>query len=186
MQLKSNTALLLIDLQQGFNESSFFGTERNNPQAEQNATNLLNCWRKQQLPIFHIQHCSTNLDSPLREGHSGHNFVVGLEPKANEPLFKKTVNSSFIETNLKTELDKFAITDLVIVGLTTEHCVSTTTRMAANYGYNCFLVSDATAAFDKTICSKHFSAEIIHQTSLATLDKEFAKIIDTQTILDLF
>ena len=52
-------------------------------------------------------------------------------------------------TNLKETLDNEQCKTLVITGLTTDHCVSTTTRMAGNYGYNTYLISDATATFDK-------------------------------------
>jgi len=72
-----------------------------------------------------------------------------VRPKEGEPIIKKNVNSAFIGTDLKQQLDKFNIKKLIIVGLTTDSCVSTTTRMAGNYGYDTFIVSDATATFDK-------------------------------------
>ena len=64
-------------------------------------------------------------------------------------MFQKNVNSAFIGTGLENfHLKKQNYTSLVIVGLTTPHCVSTTTRMAGNLGFQSFVVSDATAAFD--------------------------------------
>lgn len=95
------------------------------------------------------------------------------------------MNSSFIGTNLKEMLDDKNIATLIIVGLTTDHCVSTTTRMAGNYGYETYLISDATATFDKIgINNEKYSAELIHLTSLASLNEEFAIIWDSNKLLN--
>lgn len=59
------------------------------------------------------------------------------------------MNSAFIGTTLKRDLRIDGIDTLVIVGLTTNHCVSTTARMAGSLGFKTFVVSDATAAFDR-------------------------------------
>ena len=99
-------------------------------------------------------------------------------------LFQKHVNSAFIGTDLECQLREHGYETLVIVGLTTPHCVSTTTRMAGNLGFNVYLVADATAAFEmKGHDGKQYTAEEIHAVSLATLNAEFAAVIETETLL---
>jgi nicotinamidase-related amidase len=96
------------------------------------------------------------------------------------------VNSAFIGTNLKERIASSGSHTLVIVGLTTDHCVSTTARMARNYGYNTYLVADAIATFDKIgVTSERFDAELIHQTALASLKDECATIVDSAGLLTL-
>ena len=176
-------ALILIDIQKGFDDIEYWGGQRNNLQAETNAGELLEIWRKNNLPIFHIKHCSTNPISPLNEENSGNEFKEIVKPKDGETIIKKNVNSSFIGTDLKEQLDKRKISKLVIIGLTTDHCVSTTTRMAGNIGFDTFLVSDATSTFNKKgIDGQNYSAELIHETALASLKDEFATIITTDFI----
>ena len=176
-------ALLLIDFQKGFDNLEYWGGQRNNPNAEENAAELLELWRENNLPVFHIKHCSSTPSSLLNEYNEGNEFKDIVKPKANETIIKKNVNSAFIGTNLKELLDNENITKLVIVGLTTDHCVSTTTRMAGNFGFDTFLVSDATATFNKTgVDGQNFTAELIHETSLASLNNEFAKIVSTKFI----
>ena len=173
-------ALILIDIQKGFDNVEYWGGQRNNLDAEKNAGELLKLWRKNELPIFHIQHCSSMPTSLLNETNKGNEFKDVVKPVGEEPIIKKNVNSAFIGTDLKKRLDNEKITKLVIVGLTTDHCVSTTTRMAGNFGFDTFLVSDATATFNKKwLDGKNFSAELIHETALASLNGEFATVVTT-------
>ncbi|KAF2340680.1 cysteine hydrolase family protein [Flavobacterium tistrianum] len=182
----NNPALILIDIQKGFHDVAYWGGDRNNVSAEEKAGELLEIWRNKKLPIFHVQHCSSNPNSILNETNAGNEFQNVVKPLEGETVIKKNVNSAFIGTNLKELLDNAKITNLVIVGLTTDHCVSTTTRMAGNFGYNVYLVSDATATFNKKgLNGEEFSAELIHQTALASLNEEFAQVVDSEFIKEI-
>src|ERR1041385_2098963 len=177
-------ALLLIDIQKGFSDIPYWGGGRNNPDAETKASELLKLWRKEGLPIYHIKHCSTTPASPLRPTHPGNEFLDIVKPMPGEPVVEKNVNSAFIGTDLKDQLDRLAIKKLVIVGLTTDHCVSTTTRMAGHFGYETYLVDDATATFNKKGSNgQNFTADLIHETAIASLKDEFATIVSTDSIL---
>lgn len=178
-----NPALFLIDIQKGFEDIDYWGGQRNNPDAELRASELLKLWRAQGLPIFHIQHCSSNPTSPLHETNVGNAFNDLVAPIASETIIQKNVNSAFIGTTLQAQLDIANITTLIIVGLTTDHCISTTTRMAGNLGYETYIVNDATAAFNKKgFDGKNYTAELIHETALASLHKEFATIVTADFI----
>lgn len=178
------TALLLIDIQKGLQEVDFYGTERNNPHAEENCQKILLAFREKSLPISHVKHNSTNPDSPLHPSKKGNAFHPLVQPITGEPVYAKSVNSAFIGTDLEAQLHTQNISDLVIVGLTVEHCISTSVRMAANMGFKVTLISDATAAFDKIgVDGKVYSAELIYHTELANLKNEFAQIMDTETFL---
>lgn len=186
MPTTKQTALLIIDVQQAFNNEAYWGGNRNNPHAEENIARLLAAWREKGLPIFHVQHCSANPKSPLHETNEGNAFKEVAKPTAGEPIIKKSVNSAFIGTNLQEYLQAQGITGVVIVGLITNHCVSTTARMAANLGFQTTVVSDATATFDRvSYDGRCFSAEEIHEISLASLHDEFATIANTSSVLAL-
>jgi nicotinamidase-related amidase len=178
-----NTALLLIDIQDGFKDLEYWGN-RNNPDAEKNASEILNAWRQHKLPVFHIKHNSKNPKSKLAPGQSGNEIQKIVAPSGKEPVIEKNVNSAFIGTDLQSRLDQQGISSVVVVGLTTDHCVSTTVRMAGNLGYTTFLVNDATATFDKVSeTGEKFSADLIHKTALASLHDEFATVLSTQDLL---
>jgi len=183
IKISDRPALILVDIQKGFDDINYWGGERNNHDAELRAAELLKIWRDNDLPVIHVQHCSTNPISPLHPTHPGNQFNVLVTPVKGEPVIKKNVNSAFIGTDLQARLDNAKITTLVIVGLTTDHCISTTTRMAGNLGYKTFLVADATATFNKkSIDGANYAAELIHQTALASLNDEFATVVTTDYI----
>ena len=179
----SNEALLVIDVQKGFDDPIW--GKRNNPHAESNIALLLSAWRRKQLPVIHIQHCSVEPASPLRPDQPGNEFKEESLPIAGEQRFTKTVNSAFIGTKLEQYLRDQEIINLVVVGLTTDHCVSTSTRMAGNLGFHVTLVADATAAFDRTgHDGVEYSADDIHRIHLASLNNEFCKVRSTDWVLN--
>lgn len=183
---KQKAALILIDFQKGFDEGAYLTKNRNNKDAEKKASIILSKWRENGLPIFHIIHSSTDPNSRFHESQSGFEIKDELKPIKGEAVIKKSVHSAFIGTDLKERLKKQGLNSLVIIGMTTNHCVSTTTRMAGDYGFETFLISDATATFDREgINGEKFSAEIIHQTALANLNNDFAKVIDIKKLFEL-
>lgn len=181
LPLKSkNVALVLIDVQEGFNDP-FWG-KRNNPQAEQKITRLLDLFRKASLPVIHVQHLSTNENSPLRPGQPGVELMAPMAPLGTERIFQKRVNSAFIGTDLDKHLRSENIGILVMVGFTSDHCVSTSARMAANLGFSVVVVSDATVTFDRQGVHATYPADLVHDISLASLNGEFATVMTSNEV----
>ncbi|MFC4321494.1 cysteine hydrolase family protein [Litchfieldia salsa] len=178
-------ALIIIDVQEAFN-SPKWGV-RNNLQAEENIRILLSLWRKTKQEVIYIQHTSKNPDSLFHPQNPGFKIKDMVRPLDGEKVITKEVNSAFIETNLEDYLLSKGITELVITGLTTAHCVSTSTRMSGNLGYTTFLLSDATATFGLYDHHNHYiEAETIHHVSLATIHKEFATVLTTESYIKEF
>ena len=177
--LPLNTALLVIDVQVGFDDPAW--GPRNNPQAEANIAALIAAWRAARAPVIHVVHDSPALSGRLRPGAPGNAAKPEAQPRGGERVYRKTVNSAFIDTCLEADLRALGIGTLVVVGLTTNHCVSTTARMAGNLGFDTFVVADATATFDRANRDGTIRrAADVHEAALSDLQDEFARIVDTQ------
>ncbi|RGO21488.1 cysteine hydrolase [Bacillus cereus] len=183
-QISENTALILVDVQKGFNDA-YWGN-RNNPHAESNMKLILQTWRDTNRPVIHIQHISNKENHPLREDFIGSEFQEFAIPLINEPVFKKNVNSAFIGTELESYLRKHNYETIVIIGLTTDYCVSTTVRMAGNLGFSTYVISDATATFDRIAYDgKYYCANDIHKFALLSLHEMFATVLTTNDLLNI-
>lgn len=181
--LTDRTALIIIDVQDGLDDPRL--GKRNNPDAERNMARLLAAWRAKGRPIYHVQHMSTQPDSPLRPELPGNAIKRVVAPQGDEPVIQKTVNNAFVGTDLESRLRGAGVESVVIVGLTTEHCVSATARMAGDLGFTTYVVEDATACHDRTgYDGTYYPAEAIHAISLVSLQDEFATILKTEHLIE--
>lgn len=182
IHLPQSAALIVVDVQEGLADPG--QGKRNNPQAESNIGRLLAAWRSSGRPIRHVVHDSVEPNSRLRPGLPGNAIQAAAAPERGEPVYRKNVNSAFIGTTLERDLRQQGIDTLVIVGLTTNHCVSTTARMAGNLGFTTIVVSDATAAFARPALDGSLRpAEAVHSGALSDINEEFATVLDTADVL---
>ncbi|WP_363799074.1 cysteine hydrolase family protein [Lysobacter firmicutimachus] len=178
----AHAALIPIDVQRGFDYAPW--GRRNNPAMEANGRRLLAAWRETARPLIHVRHDSILPDSTLHPSHPGNGFRDGFEPRVGEPLVTKSVNAAFIGTDLDLRLRRLAVDTVVLFGVSTDMCVSTTARVAANLGYRVLLVGDACFCFDLVDADgRTVDADTISRAHLATLHAEFAEVLDTDTLL---
>ncbi|MFD7838476.1 cysteine hydrolase family protein [Streptomyces sp. NPDC059761] len=150
IELAPNAALLVIDVQKGFDDASYWGP-RNNPAAEANIAALMDAWQQSGRPVVLVQHASRTPGSVLAADRPGHAFKDFVAERAGKEslLITKTVNSSFYGTpDLAAWLTAEGIGQLVVSGIQTNMCVETTARMAGNLGYDVLVPLDATHTFD--------------------------------------
>jgi len=183
MQLHANAALIAIDVQRGFDADSW-GT-RNNPEMEANGRILLAAWRASGRPVVHTRHDSTSPSSPLAPNQPGNGFKAGFEPWSGELIVPKTVNSAFIGTDLEAWLRRAGVRQLVLFGIATDMCVSTTARMGANLGFEVIVAGDACHTWGQADPGGGFiDADTIHRANLATLNTEFGRVLPTATLIE--
>lgn len=178
-------ALILIDIQQGFDDAAWGA--RNNPDAEMRADELLSAWRTRRAPVIHIRHVSVQPGSPLVGAGSA--FKPEVTPLDGEMIFEKSVNSAFIGTGLEAHLRSIGAERLVLCGLTTPHCVSTSARMAANLGFDVVLAHDACAAFSSNADMSWMGGpaptpDEIHRSAIAHLHGEFVHALRAAEVLE--
>lgn len=184
--LPKNSALLVIDVQNGIDEADYWGGNRNNPDAEKNIGSLVEHWRTNGRPVIFVKHDSVNERSPFRPGQPGNKLKSMATPREGESIITKSTANAFVNTSLQEELLRYRIQELVIVGFVTNNSVEATARMAGDLGYSTYVVSDATACFDKVgLNDVTYGAELVHLISLSNLKDEYAWIITTQDILSL-
>jgi nicotinamidase-related amidase len=179
--MPSPTALIIIDMQQGMTWATL--PERNNPGAEVEILGLLNHWRAKCLPIVHVRHLSRTPGSLFWPGQPGVEFQPTLAPLDNEHVVEKNVPDAFIHTGLERWLHQRGISQLVIVGVSTNNSVEATARTSGNLGFKTFVASDATFTFAKAdFHGNHHSAEEVHAMSLANLNGEYATVLTAADI----
>ena len=175
-------ALMVVDVQRGFLHPQL--PARNNDGAEEKMQKIMEAFRRSGREIIHIQHRGTDPSSFFYD-EEDIRFQAGFEPQAGERVFTKNVNSAFIGTNLLAYLRERGIDRLTVMGCTLPHCVSTTVRMAANYGFQVVLVEDACVTFALSDGAGDFlSPEMLHLYNVAALRDEFATVVSVQQVLE--
>lgn len=170
-----NSALLIIDIQNDYFPGGAMELVGSHAAGER-AGELLRVFRDQQLPVIHIQHQSTRPGATyLRAGTPGGEIHPSVAPIAGETVFTKQYPNSFRDTPLLEHLKSHGIDRLMIAGMMTHMCVDTSTRAAADYGFQCALVHDACATRALTFGGVTVPAENVHAAFIASLSGMFAK-----------
>jgi nicotinamidase-related amidase len=177
-----NLALLLVDIQNEY----FPGGARElaGPvEAGVQAGELLRVFRQKALPVVHIQHVSTQAGAtaflPNTQGIQIHASVA---PAEGETVFQKHYPNSFRETPLLEHLRQQQITQLVIAGMMTHMCIDTTTRAAADLGFQGLLAHDACATKALSFGGVTVPAEQVHAAFLAALSGTFARVLSVAEV----
>ncbi len=87
----------------------------------------------------------------LVRGEPGHDIVDELYPLPSEPIIDKPGRGAFAHTDFDLLLRIKGVKNLVIAGVTTDVCVSSTMREANDRGYDCLLVKDGTCASEPNL-----------------------------------
>lgn len=180
-KFSDDTALLLIDVQQGVDDLTHWGGptgRRNNPDAEEKMADLLTQWRTNGLPVAFTRHDSREEASPLKFSLPGGLQKEGFEPEENEIVVEKDVNSGFVGTSLELQLRRVGVSRLVVAGFFTNMCVETTVRMAGNIGFDTYLVHDACSTSNRIgLDGTDHEPELVHEMTVANLHGEFCTAI---------
>lgn len=176
------SALLVIDIQDSFRLGPRW-ERRSNPDFEKNVDRLLQSWRAAGLPVFFILHTDPDpgfeRDSPLVK------VMDFLSPQKTEPVILKDTRNAFTSTDLQKRLDEKGVRRLVVTGISTEQCCETTTRVAADLGYDVDFVTEATATFPIALPdgSEMSTDEVVRRTE-AVLRNRFARIARVEELVE--
>lgn len=147
-ELQDNAALIVIDVQRGYDDAEFWGA-RNNPACEANVRRLIDAWTASGRPIVLVRHDSVSPDSPLDTGLPGNALKDVVADIRYDLLVSKEVNSAFYGTpDLGAWLTRKKIEQIVLCGIQTNMCVETTARMGGNLGFDVLVAIDACHTFD--------------------------------------
>ncbi|MDX2562830.1 cysteine hydrolase family protein [Streptomyces sp. TX20-6-3] len=190
MEIAENAALVVIDVQKGF-EEEFWG-KRNNPAAEGNIAALIDLWQETGRPVAFVRHDSVEGSrSPLRVGYEGNDFKDFVEERRGkgdgpEVLVTKTVNSAFYgQPSLDGWLTGLDVVQIVIVGIQTNMCNETTARMGGNLGYEVVFPLDAMHTFDLEgpFGWSRSADELSQATAVSLHGGRFAKVVTTEEVV---
>lgn len=182
-------ALLVIDMQRGFDDEAFWGPTAN-PACEANVAALIGEWRRMSEPIVVVRHDSLGEGSPLHPDNPGNALVDPVAAVTPDLFVRKSVNSAFYgDTDLHAWLDERGIRELVVCGIQTNMCVETTARMAGNLGYDVSVPLDATRTFDLSAdvaglgIVTRTAADLMAGTALVLQSGGFARIVTTAELI---
>ncbi|MGP0031828.1 MAG: cysteine hydrolase family protein [Acidimicrobiales bacterium] len=157
LENRPNTALLVVDVQQGVVEGNY---ERD--AVVRNVGRLVEKARTERVPVVWVQHA----DELVAKGSDPWRIVAELLPGEDEPLVEKNYGDSFEDTTLETVLSGLGVGRLVVVGAQTDMCIRSTLHGALARGYDATLVSDAHTTEDLTEWGAPPPDQVIAHTNL--------------------
>ena len=176
--------LIIVDIQNDYFPGGKMELHESE-QAGQVAGRLLTYFRKNELPLVHIQHIAIRPGAtffvPNSEGAEIHQSV---KPHRDEKVIQKNYPNSFRETKLLEYLEREDIEQIVVAGMMTHMCVDATVRAATDYGIECLIAHDACATRNLKFGNREVAAEEVHAVMLAALNGAYGRVMSAEEIID--
>lgn len=146
---------------------------------------LQDYFREHQYEVIHVRIQSMTRDGRDRSQehkrlglHAAPNsrladFLPEVAPQEDEIIINKTASGVFVSTNIEYILRNLCVSQLYIVGVYTNECISSAVRSASDLGFEVYLVSDATAAITHDL----------HEATLLTTRDRYAKVMCYEEVL---
>jgi nicotinamidase-related amidase len=117
-------------------------------------------------------------------GTVGVEIQENVRPLEGEVVFQKHYPNSFRDTPLLDHLKREGVTRVVICGMQTHMCVDATTRAAFDFGFECWVASDACATKPLTFQGQSIPAQQVHGSFLAALGASYGKVLSVEEIIE--
>ncbi|KAH8917147.1 Isochorismatase hydrolase [Atractiella rhizophila] len=210
-----SSVLIVIDLQKAFQSPDFIGRQFSSTWESlgSNVTSILALFRSHNLPIIHVHHLGKDPEDSFYEGNTTNVQPLDFAaPLPDEPIVQKHTSSAFkgqvahpSSLKGKTLVDLLSshpahkakkIDNLIIVGMSSVHCVSSAARAATDEGYKVWVVEDACGTFPVWIYGEKmkgkgdwrdgnaWSAMTVHNVEMSLIDGEFAEVVSAKSVLD--
>lgn len=195
MQLSNDSALIIIDMQNGFCDPEGFMEQIGLGTAACRAVipavdRLATAARSAGLPVFYTRY-TVNADYsdaglllevlPQIEGTGGMvrdtwdaDIVDQLTPHEGDRVLDKTRYSAFVGTDLQEQLAQLGIDTLIICGVTSNVCVESTARDAFFRDIRVVVPSDATAAVTPEM----------HESALQNFEYSFGLVVTVDELTE--
>lgn len=111
----------------------------------------------------------SGVEDILWAGNPAYAVREELAPRDGDTVVRKTAFGAFTSSTIDETLRSMGLEQLVVVGIATNCCVSTTVRDAADLGYACVIVEECTADYD----------QVTHETAIRGLYFNFARVVMT-------
>lgn len=159
---RPNTALLVVDVQQGVVHGNY---ERDVVVA--NIERIVEKARREGIPVVWVQ----DSGGERVMGSDPWKIVPELTPLDSDPHVDKKYGDSFEDTTLESELSGLGVGRLVVVGAQTDACIRSTLHGAFVRGYDTTLVSDAHTTEDQSSWGAPPPHQVIAHTNLYWTDQ---------------
>ncbi|WBF44223.1 cysteine hydrolase family protein [Serratia rubidaea] len=183
------TALIVIDIQNEYYAGKGFRGKMVIPDGRavlENSKKLVDFAHKHRMPVYFVRHVGAKEGPLFAAGSVYAEFHQELQPTAQDAVIEKATPSAFVGTDLDAQLKKQGVTTLLVAGLMTHMCVSSTARDAVPLGYSVLIAGDATATRDLDDgAGGVVDHRVLQRAALAGVADVFAEIHSTRDILSL-
>jgi len=150
--------LLVVDTQKLITNSNLYNFEV----FENSVKTLIEAARGNNVEVIYVRH-DDGAGAELTKGTPGFEIYEGFEPRIEEKIFDKTVNSSFKGTGLLEYLVEKNVHTVAVVGLQTDYCIDATIKCGFEHGFKMIVPENANSTFDNAFMTGEQSCKYYNE-----------------------